>query len=139
MPRLGSRVRISFPAPEFKKAAVSPSYYCGFLVLPPKGWVAEWLCSGLQLRVRRFDSDPSLHLFPGDTDTKPASSWFFYASGYAPHFFSCFLFLANCCDSRPDSFQWWSVSFIQLKCRLNLLIAFIDKVCPLKVTVFRPI
>lgn len=27
-----------------------------------KGWMAEWLCSGLQLRVRRFDSDPSLHL-----------------------------------------------------------------------------
>ena len=25
--------------------------------------MAEWLCSGLQLRVRRFDSDPSLH-FP---------------------------------------------------------------------------
>ena len=24
------------------------------------GWVAEWLCSGLQLRVRRFDSDPRL-------------------------------------------------------------------------------
>ena len=24
------------------------------------GAVAEWLCSGLQLRVRRFDSDPSL-------------------------------------------------------------------------------
>ena len=24
------------------------------------GWVAEWLCSGLQLRVRRFDSDLSL-------------------------------------------------------------------------------
>ncbi len=24
------------------------------------GWVAEWLCSGLQSRVRRFDSDPSL-------------------------------------------------------------------------------
>ncbi len=23
--------------------------------------MAEWLCSGLQLRVRRFDSDPSLH------------------------------------------------------------------------------
>jgi hypothetical protein len=23
--------------------------------------VAEWLCSGLQLRVRRFDSDLSLH------------------------------------------------------------------------------
>ncbi len=29
----------------------------------PLGWVAEWLCSGLQSRVRRFDSDPSLHLF----------------------------------------------------------------------------
>jgi hypothetical protein len=26
------------------------------------GWVAEWLCSGLQLRVRRFDSDPSLQV-----------------------------------------------------------------------------
>ena len=25
--------------------------------------MAEWLCSGLQLRVRRFDSDPSLHFF----------------------------------------------------------------------------
>jgi len=24
--------------------------------------VAEWLCSGLQLRTRRFDSDPRLHL-----------------------------------------------------------------------------
>ena len=27
-----------------------------------KGAVAEWLCSGLQLRVRRFDSDPRLQL-----------------------------------------------------------------------------
>lgn len=26
------------------------------------GWVAEWLCSGLQLRVHRFDSGLSLHL-----------------------------------------------------------------------------
>ena len=25
------------------------------------GLVAEWSCSGLQIRVRRFDSDPSLH------------------------------------------------------------------------------
>ena len=25
------------------------------------GAVAEWSCSGLQLRVRRFDSDPRLH------------------------------------------------------------------------------
>ena len=27
------------------------------------GWVAEWLCSGLQSRGRRFDSDPSLQFF----------------------------------------------------------------------------
>lgn len=26
------------------------------------GLVAEWLCSGLQIRVRRFNSDPGLHL-----------------------------------------------------------------------------
>ncbi len=26
-----------------------------------QGWVAEWLCSGLQSRVRRFDSALSLH------------------------------------------------------------------------------
>ncbi len=26
------------------------------------GWVAEWLCSGLQSRGRRFDSDLSLNL-----------------------------------------------------------------------------
>ena len=29
--------------------------------LPFIGWVAEWLCSGLQSRVRRFDSALSLH------------------------------------------------------------------------------
>ena len=29
------------------------------------GWVAEWLCSGLQSRGRRFDSDPSLSHCPG--------------------------------------------------------------------------
>jgi len=28
--------------------------------------VAEWLCSGLQSRGRRFDSDPSLHNFLPD-------------------------------------------------------------------------
>lgn len=26
------------------------------------GWVAEWLCGGLQSRLRRFDSGPSLQL-----------------------------------------------------------------------------
>ena len=29
---------------------------------PLQGWMAEWLCSGLQLRERRFDSDSSLQL-----------------------------------------------------------------------------
>jgi hypothetical protein len=28
---------------------------------PSNGQVAEWSCSGLQSRVRRFDSDPGLH------------------------------------------------------------------------------
>ena len=27
------------------------------------GWVAEWLCSGLQSRGRRFDSGPSLQYY----------------------------------------------------------------------------
>ena len=30
----------------------------------PNGWVAEWLCSGLQSRGRRFDSGLSLHIIP---------------------------------------------------------------------------
>ena len=29
-------------------------------IVPLTGWVAEWLCSGLQSRVRRFDSALSL-------------------------------------------------------------------------------
>jgi hypothetical protein len=46
----------------------------GFPVVQFHGAVAEWLCSGLQLRIRRFDSDPRLHIikavlkqFPGRT------------------------------------------------------------------------
>ena len=31
------------------------------LLFETKGAVTEWSCSGLQLRVRRFDSDPRLH------------------------------------------------------------------------------
>ncbi len=27
-----------------------------------KGWVAEWSCCGLQSRLRRFDSGPSLQI-----------------------------------------------------------------------------
>ncbi len=32
------------------------------------GWMAEWLCSGLQSRVRRFDSGFSLHLLDAAED-----------------------------------------------------------------------
>ena len=35
------------------------------------GWVAEWSCSGLQSRGRRFDSDPSLQ-FQGDFHARVA-------------------------------------------------------------------
>ena len=31
--------------------------------IQPQGWVAEWLCRGLQILERRFDSDPSLHIY----------------------------------------------------------------------------
>src|ERR1700674_331502 len=33
----------------------------------PLGGVAEWSCSGLQSRVRRFDSDPRLQTPPSNT------------------------------------------------------------------------
>ncbi len=65
MPRSGSRVRVSFPAPNLQTSA-PPRFFCPGtpfsrrMALP--GWVAEWLCSGLQSRVPRFDSGPSLHL-----------------------------------------------------------------------------
>ena len=39
----------------------SPGRHLSSLFLSRYGWVAEWSCSGLQSRVRRFDSDPSLH------------------------------------------------------------------------------
>ena len=35
------------------------------------GWMAEWLCSGLQIRVPRFDSGSSLHNYKV-TRTTPA-------------------------------------------------------------------
>ena len=39
----------------------SPDSWSGLRISGRDGWVAEWSCSGLQSRVRRFDSDPSLH------------------------------------------------------------------------------
>ena len=68
MPRLRSRVRDSFPAPvsEGRCRCTFP-----FLVVGPRrrrasppGGMAEWSCSGLQSRGRRFDSDSRLQLFP---------------------------------------------------------------------------
>ena len=35
-------------------------------VAASSGQVAEWSCSGLQSRVRRFDPDPGLHCYCGD-------------------------------------------------------------------------
>ena len=51
--RLVSRSKIS----EGKRRR-SPSFRLSRRL--PRGGVAEWLCSGLQSRVRRFDSDPRL-------------------------------------------------------------------------------
>ena len=34
----------------------------GGVIQTVHGGVAEWLCSGLQSRLRRFDSDPRLHI-----------------------------------------------------------------------------
>ena len=74
MPRLRSGVRDSFPAPDPPgracRAALPFRWRCcsdvaAAQVKPdrrrtPQGGVAEWSCSGLQSRVRRFDSDPRL-------------------------------------------------------------------------------
>ena len=46
-----------------REAFVLPFFIILFLFSQSNGWVAEWSCSGLQSRVRRFDSDPSLHIF----------------------------------------------------------------------------
>src|SRR5581483_9059352 len=54
LPRLRSWVRTPLPAPN------STGRHDAFPFLFT-GWVAEWSCSGLQSRVRRFNSDPSLH------------------------------------------------------------------------------
>ena len=77
MPRSGSRVRVSFPAPVFQNLG-DPGFCCFRGSATPRscmtavsckvsckqGQVAEWLCSGLQSRVRRFNSDPGLHNNP---------------------------------------------------------------------------
>ena len=57
MPRLRSRVRDSFPAPMSCALRSTPGS-------TTSGGVAEWSCSGLQSRGRRFDSDPRLQDSP---------------------------------------------------------------------------
>jgi hypothetical protein len=44
----------------FLREYLTFSHFC--LKHAQHGGVAEWSCSGLQSRVRRFDSDPRLHL-----------------------------------------------------------------------------
>ena len=52
----------------FRQSPVSGALFCRTPLLAVSariqstGLVAEWLCSGLQIRVRRFNSDPGLHL-----------------------------------------------------------------------------
>ena len=50
-----------------------------FKVKAPLGGVAEWLCSGLQSRVRRFDSDPRLQTQPMDSRALLHAEIAFYA------------------------------------------------------------
>ena len=69
MPRLRSRVRASFPAPvSAREAVASLLFWCrsssGHPTPDQCGAMAEWLCSGLQSRVRRFDSGSRLQKLP---------------------------------------------------------------------------
>src|SRR5690606_31800206 len=45
-------------------------------ILQTTGRVAEWLCSGLQIRVRRFNSDPGLHI--GTAKCRPRGVGIFF-------------------------------------------------------------
>jgi hypothetical protein len=62
---LASRARVRAPGLAVKSAYRLPSFtrhlqWCSDW--SARGGVAEWLCSGLQSRVRRFDSDPRLQI-----------------------------------------------------------------------------
>ena len=73
--RLTVLVNVSFPAPSFKMkprtrgfvvSARCAGKIAGVSWFTSSGRVAEWLCSGLQIRVRRFNSDLGLQLdLPG--------------------------------------------------------------------------
>ena len=55
MPRLRSRVRASFPAPIKKQGKLQLPFF-----VKAYGSIAKRLCTGLQIRVGRFDSGSSL-------------------------------------------------------------------------------
>ena len=85
-------------------------------VAPVTGLVAEWSCSGLQIRVRRFDSDPSLQhqqtarfggFFVGsevrDRLSTASSAFRTLAKRYAAGPASCVPTGRRLCRGTPDS------------------------------------
>ena len=70
MPRLRSRVRASFPAPDFQGKAHKLSPF-GFKASFQRGALAKRLCSGLQIHLGRFDSGTRLHDPCGFPQRKP--------------------------------------------------------------------
>ena len=60
MPRSGSRVRVSFPAPIFHRT--NGGYHFQDNQSCQHGALAKRLCSGLQIRLVRFDSGTCLHI-----------------------------------------------------------------------------
>ena len=72
MPRLRSRVRVSFPAPVLKREARLPFFVsCEGLVFRSfaLGAIANRLCNGLQIRLARFDSGSRLQSLAGSRDS----------------------------------------------------------------------
>ena len=74
MPRYRSRVRASYPAPNFKDREASASLLfgreCQHMLAPSQpqdpGAIAKRLCNGLQIRLVRFDSGSRLQIFLSD-------------------------------------------------------------------------
>lgn len=57
------------------------------------GQVAEWSCSGLQSRVRRFDSDPGLQC--ERESQRPCGAFFLRVPGNNAQLFTCVFTLAQ--------------------------------------------
>jgi hypothetical protein len=58
---LVSRSKIFKPKPRHSEVLFFEAGVAKLADVSSDGQVAEWSCSGLQSRVRRFDSDPGLH------------------------------------------------------------------------------